>query len=182
MLRGARIDGGEKGKGFTIVELLIVIVVIGILTALAIGAYAQAREKARQAKIDTDLTTLGKAIKVARVAGGDITMLSVTGSVSTGASCWNKPSGTDLSILPSSDVCWIAYKNALSAISNKSGTNINGLVDPWGYPYFIDENEQEYSATPCRLDIIGTYKRPTISGAGNSLDQSRTITYSTTEC
>lgn len=46
------------GKGFTIVELLIVIVVIGILALLVITTYSGIQSKARNSKRQTDLQSL----------------------------------------------------------------------------------------------------------------------------
>ncbi|HTB49263.1 MAG TPA: prepilin-type N-terminal cleavage/methylation domain-containing protein [Verrucomicrobiae bacterium] len=46
------------GKGFTIVELLIVIVVIGILALLVITTYSGIQAKARNAKRQTDIQSL----------------------------------------------------------------------------------------------------------------------------
>jgi prepilin-type N-terminal cleavage/methylation domain-containing protein len=48
----------KQNKGFTIVELLIVIVVIGILALLVITTYAGIQAKARNAKRQTDLKSL----------------------------------------------------------------------------------------------------------------------------
>ncbi|MBC7546160.1 prepilin-type N-terminal cleavage/methylation domain-containing protein [Candidatus Saccharibacteria bacterium] len=48
----------KRSQGFTIVELLIVIVVIGILAALVITTYAGIQGKARNTKRQTDITTL----------------------------------------------------------------------------------------------------------------------------
>lgn len=48
----------KKNKGFTIVELLIVIVVIGILATLVITAYSGIQQKARNSKRQTDLASL----------------------------------------------------------------------------------------------------------------------------
>lgn len=47
-----------NNKGFTIVELLIVIVVIGILALLVITTYSGIQAKARNAKRQTDLQSL----------------------------------------------------------------------------------------------------------------------------
>jgi len=48
----------KQNKGFTIVELLIVIVVIGILAALVITTYSGIQKKARNSKRQTDLQSL----------------------------------------------------------------------------------------------------------------------------
>ncbi len=48
----------NKSKGFTIVELLIVIVVIGILATLVIVTFAGIQKKARDSKRQTDITAV----------------------------------------------------------------------------------------------------------------------------
>ncbi len=48
----------KRQEGFTIVELLIVIVVIGILAAIVITTYAGIQAKARNAKRQTDLNSV----------------------------------------------------------------------------------------------------------------------------
>jgi len=48
----------KSNKGFTIVELLIVIVVIGILALLVITTYSGIQQKARNAKRTSDLKSL----------------------------------------------------------------------------------------------------------------------------
>ncbi len=48
----------KNNKGFTIVELLIVIVVIGILALLVITTYAGIQAKARNSKRQTDVASL----------------------------------------------------------------------------------------------------------------------------
>ncbi|MCD8561818.1 hypothetical protein LRY29_02020 [Candidatus Saccharibacteria bacterium] len=52
------------------------------------------------------------------------------------------------------------YTNTLNAISNASGMNVRGLVDPWGRPYVIDENENESGPSYCVKDYIGAYQIP----------------------
>ncbi len=51
----------QKQKGFTIVELLIVIVIIGILAAVSLVAYNSAQQRARDSKRMTDLQAIVKA-------------------------------------------------------------------------------------------------------------------------
>jgi prepilin-type N-terminal cleavage/methylation domain-containing protein len=53
-------------RGFTVIELLIVIVVIGILATVTFNSFAGMQAKAITAKRDADLTTYFKAILIAR--------------------------------------------------------------------------------------------------------------------
>lgn len=143
--------------GFTIVELLIVIVVIGILASIVVAAYNGVQRNSQLSKMKADLNQLSTAIQLARQADANV-LLNITGSNYTAGGCVAKAAGTDLAALPRSDGCWVSYLQALDRISIASGTNVRNLVDPWGRPYFIDENEGESGG--CGLDIISVYALP----------------------
>lgn len=57
----------KRVKGFTIVELLIVIVVIAILATISIVAYNGVQNRAYEAAVRTDLESYGKKISMYRV-------------------------------------------------------------------------------------------------------------------
>lgn len=59
-----------KDRGFTIVELLIVIVVIGILATLVITTYNGIQEKARDTKRKTDVNALQGQIEAYQAQNG----------------------------------------------------------------------------------------------------------------
>ena len=149
----------RQRAGFTIVELLIVVVVIAILAAISVVAYSGIQDRARNAKMNADLTQLEKAIQAARVNTGKV-LKDITGSGCTSCACRAKSVSPDLSVLDKeTDSCWTGYATALSRISTASGMSVTNLIDPWGRPYYMDENEQEQSATygPCGIgkDSIG---------------------------
>lgn len=54
----------KSHAGFTLVEILIVVAVVGILSAVLYANFSDAREKARDAKRKTDLKTLQAAIEL----------------------------------------------------------------------------------------------------------------------
>ncbi len=60
----------KRTPGFTIVELLIVTVVIGILAAITIVAYSGIQDRARFSKEQSDLSSIHKAIQMYYVDNG----------------------------------------------------------------------------------------------------------------
>src|SRR5450756_885023 len=60
----------RKSSGFTIVELLVVIVVIGILAAITIVAYTGISSKATVASLVSDLDNASKQLKIFQVLNG----------------------------------------------------------------------------------------------------------------
>jgi len=134
-----------KQQGFTIVELLIVIVVIGILAAITIVSFNGVQDRAKTTQAQTDVRNLTQAITAARFNTGK-TLRNITNS--------NDSRGSK-----------VAADAALDAIADASGINITGLKkgDPWGTWYRIDENELEQNATDCRQDRIDVIGKTTLT-------------------
>ena len=57
--------------GFTLVELLVVVMIIGILAAIGVGAYLNQRSKAQDSQAKTSAVTAAKAVMVWNSAHGD---------------------------------------------------------------------------------------------------------------
>jgi len=60
----------RKNSGFTIVELLIVVVVIGILAAIVIVAYNGITNSAHDSAVENDLATTAKKLEIYKVKNG----------------------------------------------------------------------------------------------------------------
>ena len=79
-------------RGFTIVELLIVIVVIAILAAISIVAYNGIQQRARDSQRDSDIQTITKALELYHIdngkfpAGGGSTAINTYWTTSADAS------------------------------------------------------------------------------------------------
>jgi prepilin-type N-terminal cleavage/methylation domain-containing protein len=108
-------------RGFTIVELLIVIVIIGILAAITIVAYNGIQNRARTAAVTSSLDEAAKQLELSKVEAG--TYPSTTSSL-------QKAGDVDFqySYTPSSDsYCLTATKDAISyRIQNSNKTPVQG--------------------------------------------------------
>ena len=141
----------SRSRGFTIVELLIVIVVIGILAAITIVSYNTVQSRAQTAKRQADTAMYHKAILLARENTGktlrDITIN--TWSVGACATGSGNPGNVVPKDLPKTHVCWVRYYENLSRIEAAAGMSLNALRsgDANGNPYGLDENEGETCAT-----------------------------------
>lgn len=69
-------NGWAKQKGFTIVELLIVIVVIAILATISVVAYSGIQDRAKYTKALSDLQSINKAISLYQAQNGNYPIIT----------------------------------------------------------------------------------------------------------
>ena len=62
----------RKDRGFTLVELMIVVAIIGVLASIAIAIYGNVQTRARVAKVQGDLRAIGSAISIFQAHTGNL--------------------------------------------------------------------------------------------------------------
>lgn len=122
-------------KGFTIVELLVVIVIIAILAAITIVAYNGAQGRARDDKRKTDIINITKALELYYSDNG--TYPVTTATTSTLGAQWY--SSGDASWMPFSII--LTGANAINSVP--ADPNPSVTTPPWtanGYQYAYISN------------------------------------------
>lgn len=118
--------GWKKQSGFTIVELLIVIVVIAILAAITIVAYNGIQARATFSTYKSDITSINKAILMYYADNG-----AYPGHLASGSGCWTN----------------ISTQNFISGLTPKYMTNLpltpNGSSDNY-YAYCFNLGGTQY--------------------------------------
>lgn len=167
----------KKQTGFTAIEILVVVVIIGILAAIILFAFGGYQQRAIHEKGRNDLAKLASAIRQARINKDGVLLKDITGSYWSSQGCSPKsyggnPGGVEPRFLPKSHACWTQYYNAIDTIAAASGTNLSGLKagDALGNPYIVNENEGEVTSDPCDRDYVTMVKPGTANSYSPVVD------------
>jgi len=108
----------RREDGFTLVELIVVILIIAILLALAIGFHTQARDRAGDATARANLRIAVPAIESYRSDHGTYTGMTLAGLQSV-----YSPGVTGVEILSADDAGYCIRAVAAGSTWYKQGTN-----------------------------------------------------------
>jgi len=118
-------------KGFTLVELMIVIVIVGILSAMAMVRYRSARERVQIAEAKLWVNRIAKAVETMGAETGEW-----PGHQPAGYVCyWGKNEVWDLS----KPKAGLTRNDDKDPYPSWMGPYIENIpLDPWGNKYFLD--------------------------------------------
>jgi prepilin-type N-terminal cleavage/methylation domain-containing protein len=138
----------KNSKGFTIVELLIVIVVIAILAALVLNSFRGVQERARDTKRRTDVNAQASQLEVYYTDNGGYPVF--TGQVNTDSWLSANLKGADLN-------AWRAPNQTSNSMTNSA----TPTKDQYGYTPLQDDGTTACTTAPCAKYKLFWYSEKT---------------------
>jgi prepilin-type N-terminal cleavage/methylation domain-containing protein len=126
----------KNNKGFTIVELLIVIVIIAILAALVLNSFRGVQERARDTKRQTDVNAQASQLEVYYTDNAGYPQF--TGNIDTDSWITSNFKGADLN-------AWRAPNISTNSMSNSATPDKNH----YGYVPLQSDGTTACSTAPC---------------------------------
>jgi len=131
-----------RSSGYTLIELLVNLAIIGILTGISISTYITYKEKAKIARAKVDLKKIHLAIEALAIDTEKWPGPNTIG-VTTNQEIWDLTT-TEAGLL-----------SATNAFTNWKGPYIESIPkDPWGSDYFFDP---DYYINGNPVPVVGSF-------------------------
>jgi len=127
---------GSGQRGFTLVELLIVVAIVGLLSSIAVVNLLNAVDKAKQKRTMMDMRTIGAAVEAY---------------------------GTDNARYPQGVATWPALKSEINPHFMKDPPDVDGWQNPWevgtaaGYDYTLVSTGKDGATGPRAGGTTGAF-------------------------
>ena len=144
------LDSTVYQRGFTIVELLVVIVVIGILAAITIVSYTGISQRVTVASLQSDLANVSKLLRLDQVVGNGYPASLAAANGNKGISASPDTTlryGFNNNVSPQT-FCVSATKGTTSYKITNDSASVSGDCTSYGLVLYLDaENTASYSGT-----------------------------------
>ncbi|MES2876418.1 MAG: prepilin-type N-terminal cleavage/methylation domain-containing protein [Patescibacteria group bacterium] len=166
----------KNKSGFTIVELLVVIVVIGILASITMVAFSNVQASARDAERKTELASIAKALQIYELRNGPMYTGSGCGSGGNGNGFFNHEDTT--SYLVSMNAC---LKNAgivsTDIIDPSGSTSCSGYTCRTYMKYTCVQSGETVTYVFANLEGLPNSDTATNTTCGTAIDQNQGMNY-----
>lgn len=142
-------------KGFTLVELLIVITVIAILAALVLSTAGYVQEKGARARAEAEIQAISAALESYKADNGDY--VTQANNLDATASGNNRTFLTNLCPVSGGKV----YLEVTKGMTNAAGNLVDPFGNAYGYQYPGDVNRSGSNF----FDLWSTANKPANSNA-----------------
>jgi prepilin-type N-terminal cleavage/methylation domain-containing protein len=140
----------EGRRAFTIIELLVVILIIGILVGFSFAAFQGVLERAKKVQAKNDLTQIVTAVNAFYTEYGKYPLVTDDTPIANTADLFNTLRAVASAINPRA-IVFISPPDVKNPANPRSGIGSDGqFYDPWGTPYVvtIDGNYDNQIANP----------------------------------